>query len=279
MMNGRMSNAEAPLTKAPAILLERPSPSVALIRFNRPPRNVMSPELMAGVTEALAAARADRTIRALVLTGEGDHFCAGADLGSGELPGVPMSLGGPPGEAERLRAVYAAFLALVDLPLPTVAAVNGAAVGGGLGLAAVCDFRVCTPESRFLAPFVKLGVHPGMALTETLPALVGLARAKAMLMLGDAVSGRVAETWGLAYRCVPAAELLAEAIGLAERLAAGAPAVVRWTKAAIHRAISLDVHRTADTEALAQALTFGAADAEEGLAAFREKRSPNFRGR
>lgn len=272
-----MNPADA--TLPPAVLIERPTPSVAVLRFNRPPRNVMSPDLMAGVTEAIATVRADPDIRALVLTGTGEHFCAGADLGSDELPGVPMTLGGPPGAAERLRAVYAAFLALVDLPLPTVAAVNGAAVGGGLGLAAVCDFRICTPESRFLAPFVKLGVHPGMALTETLPALVGLARAKAMLMLGDAVSGRDAEAWGLAYRCVPAADLLSESITLADRLAAGAPAVVRWTKAAIHRAIGLDVHRTADTEALAQALTFGAADADEGLAAFREKRPPNFRGR
>jgi enoyl-CoA hydratase/carnithine racemase len=268
-----------------AVLLEHPAEHVALLRLNRPPRNVMSPELLDAFSRTLARATADPTVRALVITGgslepgRGQHFCAGADLGTDALPGVAQPLGGAPGSAEQLRDVYAPFLGLLDVAIPTVAAVNGAAVGGGFGLACVCDFRVATPESRFKAPFATLGVHPGMALTSLLPALVGLPRAMELLLLAEEVSGLKALEWGLVHRCVPASELEAEAITLASRLAAAAPAVVRWTKRAVHRAISFDPKAAADVEALAQALTFLGSDAAEGIAAFRERRAPRFEGR
>ncbi len=263
---------------APVVLLERPSATVAVIRANQPPRNAMTPELMAAFAGALSEVRADPTLRALVIAANGDHFCAGADLSSNELPGVPQVLRGPPGDAERLAAVYAAFLSLVDLPIPTVAAVQGGAVGGGFGLACACDFRVVTGDTRFSAPFARLGIAPGMGLTEFLPRLLGIPRAKAMLLLGDALNGEDAAASGFAYRCVPRENLDTAAIELAERLATNAPAVVRWTKAAIHRAIALDVRATSQNEALAQALTFLADDAREGVAAFRERRPPKFTG-
>ena len=251
--------------------------AVATLSLNRPPRNTMTREVMACFAERLEEVRSTPAARVLIVTSVGKHFCAGAELGA-DIPGEAPALGGPPGTADRLREVYAPFLALMDLPIPTIAAVGGAAVGGGLGLALACDFRVVCPETRFMAPFVRLGIHPGMALTYLLPSIVGAARAMEMLLTGDEVRGELALSWGLANRCVPEPDLLDEAYSLAAQIAAGAPAVVRWTKRAVHRAIGLDPRAAADVEAMAQALTFGTKDAEEGMRAFLEKRVPEFTG-
>jgi len=237
----------------------------------------MSPDLMARFLERISEVKHDPEIRALVITSNGKHFCAGAEL-SGGMPGVPDGLGGPAGIANRMRQVYTPFLTLMDLEIPTVAAINGAAVGGGLGLALVCDFRVVTPKSRMMAPFAKLGLHPGMALTYLLPRLVGMPRAMEMLMCGSDIFGEQALQWGLANRCVDEDKLMEEALSFAEKLAEGAPAVIRWTKRSVHRAIDLDARAAADTESLAQALTINSEDAREGLKAFFEKRKPEFTG-
>ncbi len=250
---------------------------VATLKLNRPPRNTMTPELMGAFVDALERIRRHPETRAAVITSEGRHFGAGAELTAG-LPGETQALAGLPGTADRLRQVYAPFLALVDLPIPTVAAIDGAAVGGGLGLALSCDLRVVSPRTRFLAPFVRLGIHPGMGLTHLLPMLIGLPRATEMLLLGEELRGEEAVSWGLANRCVPPEEVQDTARDLAERLAAGAPAVVRWTKKAMRSAIAFDPHPAADREAFAQALTFASEDSKEGILAFLEKRAPRFTG-
>lgn len=250
---------------------------VATLRLNRAPRNTMTPQLMAAFLEAVEGIRRHPEARAVLVCSEGRHFCAGAELTAG-LPGEVQALGGLPGTADRLRQVYAPFLALLELPIPTVAAISGAAVGGGLGLALSCDLRVVSPETRLLAPFARLGIHPGMGLTHLLPTLVGLPRATEMLMLGREVRGEEALAWGLANRCVPADELETAALELVRGLAAGAPAVVRWTKRALQRAVALDPSEAAEREALAQALTFASKDSKEGMSAFFEKRVPDFTG-
>jgi enoyl-CoA hydratase/carnithine racemase len=227
--------------------------------------------------ERIDEVKEDPELRSLIITSHGKHFCAGAELSGGTV-GSPSSVGGPAGIANRLRHIYTPFLALLDLPIPTVAAVNGAAVGGGLGLALVCDFRIVTPRSRMMAPFAKLGFHPGMALTYLLPRLVGLPRAMEMLLCGSDVFGEQALQWGLANRCVAEESLMEEAAVFAGQLAAGSPAVVQWTKRSIHRAIELDARAAADVESLAQALTISSDDAKEGLRAFLEKRNPEFTG-
>ena len=253
---------------------------VATLTLCRPPRNAMTAELCAGFLGHLADIRRDPSVRAVVIAGEGRHFCTGADLsGDHTPPGHVDVLGGAMGTAERLRALYTPFMEVLELDVPTVAAVRGAAVGGGLGLAAACDFRVVAPETRFMAPFVRLGIHPGMALTRLLPALVGLPRSLEMLLLGREVRGEEALAIGLATRCVSEDQVDAGAHELAPRLAAGAPGVARWTRRAVHRAIAFDPRTAADTEALAQALTFSSEDAAEGLRAFFEKREPRFEGR
>ena len=250
---------------------------VATLALNRPPRNTMSPELMARFLERIEEVKQDANIRALIITSNGKHFCAGAEL-SGGMPGSTGGLGGPAGTANRMRQVYTPFLTLMELEIPTVAAINGAAVGGGLGLALVCDFRIVTPKSRLMAPFAKLGLHPGMALTYLLPRLIGLPRSLEMLMCGSDVYGEQALAWGLANRCVEQERLMDEAMDFAQKLAEGSPAVIRWTKRSVHRAMALDARAAADTESLAQALTINSDDAREGLRAFFEKRKPNFTG-
>lgn len=250
---------------------------VAALWLNRPQRNTMTVELMSGFMDCMNTVRSNPSIRALMIASTEGHFCAGAELTRG-LPGEVQALGGPPGTAVRLRAVYQPFLSVLDLPIPTVAAVRKAAVGGGFGLAVACDFRVVSPSTRFLAPFAKLGINPGMALTHLLPTLIGMPRAMEMLMLGRDVRGEEAHAWGLATSCVPETDLLETAATLTRQLADSAPAVMRFTKSAVHRGAGLDAHRAADLEALAQALTFGSQDADEGMQAFLEKRKPRFTG-
>ena len=259
-----------------AVLMES-SDHVATLRLNRGPRNTMTPETMSAFSDAINQIKHRPEIRSLVVTSVGKHFCAGAELSAG-MPGETQALSGVPGTADRLRSVYAPFLALMDLPIPTVAAINGAAVGGGLGLALSCDFRVVSPGSRMMAPFPKLGIHPGMALTSLLPTIIGLPRAMEMLLTGCDVRGEQALAWGLANRCVDQDEIVTEAQRFAQTLAEGAPAVVRWTKRTVHRAIGLDIRSAADMESLAQAITFQSKDCQEGMKAFFEKRKPEFSG-
>ena len=260
------------------VTLDIDDTSIATIRLNRPPMNRLTPALVAAFSDRLHEVRRMAGVRALIIAAEGKHFCVGADLTS-EPPSVgEHPLGGLLGSVERLESAYAPFFDLLELPIPTVAAVNGAAAGGGLGLAAMCDFRVITPRTRFVAPFPKVALHPGLGLTQLLPALVGLPRAQEMLLLGVEVQGEQALDWGLATRCVPDDALGGEARALAQQLAASAPAVMRWTKRAIRRAIGLDPRAASEREALAQALTFASRDAEEGKAAFFERRPPRFTG-
>ncbi len=251
--------------------------SVATITLNQPPRNTMTLSLLDSFAARLEDVRQDTAVRALVVRSHGRHFCAGAEL-QGGMPGRREALGGVQGTADQLRAVYKPFLNLLRLPIPTVASVQGGAVGGGLGLAVACDFRIVSPSTKFLAPFSQLGIHPGMGLTHLLPRLIGPSRAMEMLIRGRGVRGEEAVHWGLASQCVEESSLFETATSWAKDLAEKAPAVVRWTKQCVHQSVGMDPTLAADREALAQALTFQSHDAAEGLAAFLEKRNPSFTG-
>lgn len=247
--------------------------AVAVLTLNVPDRrNAMTAELTAAWTDAVAALRADATVRAVVVTGEGSAFCAGGDLSwIGESPDLTvMSL------RERMLPFYRAWLAVRDLEVPVVAAVNGAAVGAGLCLALACDLRYASPGTTFSAPFARLGMHPGMAATYLLPEVVGLARARDLLLTGRRVTAEEALDIGLVNGV--ADDVLAHALDVARGIADSAPIAVRLTKAALAYAGHHSIDAALDWEGLAQPVTMASADLREGLAAQAERRAPRFTG-
>lgn len=248
---------------------------VGILTLDRPDqRNSMSPELLDGFAAVAAQARADTGARCLVVTGTGAAFSAGADLRA--------SLQRTDGELaphERSFGMYAPFLSLLDVEVPVIGALNGHAVGGGFGLALVCDVRIGALDAKYGANFVRLGIAPGMAISYLLPRLIGPARASELLLTGRLVDGREAERLGILNRAVPAAEVLPEAMALAREIAAAAPLAVRATKRAIRRGLAMDAREAARLEAYAQAETLATDDAREGIAAQLEKRTPRFTGR
>src|SRR6185312_12370925 len=202
--------------------------TVGVITLDRPDnRNSMTPELLDAFVEASAAARADQAIRVLVVTGTGHCFSSGADFKA------TLQRDGDAAPHERSYAMYAPFLSLLDIRVPVIGALNGHAVGGGFGLALVCDLRIGAEDAKYGANFVKLGLAPGMAISYLLPRLVGVARANELLLTGTLVDGRAAAALGILNRAVPAAQVMATAMEIARQIAAAAPLAVRATKAAI----------------------------------------------
>ncbi len=247
---------------------------VGVITLDRPDnRNSMTPELLDAFAAASAAARADRSIRCLVVTGTGTCFSSGADFKS------TLQRDGADSPADRSYAMYAPFLSLLDIEVPIVGALNGHTVGGGFGLALVCDLRIGAEGAKYGANFVKLGLAPGMAISYLLPRLVGVARANELLLTGRLVDGAEAAALGILNRAVPAAQVLPDAMALANTIAGNAPLAVRATKAAIRRGLALTVREAAREEADAQAETIVTADCAEGIAALLAKRPPVFTGR
>jgi len=247
---------------------------VGVITLDRPDnRNSMTPELLDAFAAASARARADTSIRSLIVTGTGACFSSGADFKS--------TLQRDTGEAphERSYAMYVPFLSLLDIDVPIVGALNGHTVGGGFGLALVCDIRVGALDAKYGANFVKLGLAPGMSISYLLPRLVGMARANELLLTGRLVEGREAEALGILNKAVPTADVMTEAMAIATAIAGNAPLAVRATKAAIRRGLALTVREAAREEAVAQAETLATADCAEGIAALLAKRTPVFTGR
>jgi len=247
---------------------------LGIITLNRPDnRNSMTPELLDAFADASAAARADATIRCVIVTGTGSCFSSGADFKSN----IQRDSGDEP--HERSYAMYAPFLSLLDIEVPIVGALNGHAVGGGFGLAMMCDLRVGDTDAKYGANFAKLGLAPGMAISYMLPRLVGLARANEMLLTGTLLRGSEAAAIGLLNRAVPRADVASVATELANAIAANAPFAVRATKALIRRGLGLEIRAAAREEAVLQALSVVTEDAAEGIAALLGKREPVFKGR
>lgn len=246
---------------------------IATITLNRPEnRNSMTPDVLSGLSEALGRARADADVRCVVVTGRGRSFCAGADFKSrASGPELPPH--------ERSFAMYSHFLSVLEVEVPTIAALNGHAIGGGLGLAVVCDLRVANREAKYGANFVRLGLHPGMATTYLLPRLMGLPRATELLLTGRLVNGAEAADLGLVNHAVAPDEVLPKALELAREIASAAPQAVRWTKQSIYRHADWDPVSAARFEAHVQSRSFETEDHREGVAALLEKREPRFVGK
>ena len=236
---------------------------IATAEIHRPPHNFFDAGLIASLADAYEAA--DRAgARAIVLCSEGKNFCAGADFSGGSLSGGASKL-------------YEQAVRLFEAPLPVVAAVQGKAVGGGLGLACSADFRVASPQATFLANFSRLGLHHGFGLTVTLPAIVGQQRAWNLLYTGLGVIGTDASTDGLV-------DYLAEqprqgAHELAGRLAEAGPLAVRSIRATMRGDLAARMKAAMDHERAEQEKLWPTADFAEGVKATAERRAPKFVGR
>ncbi|MEV0195332.1 enoyl-CoA hydratase-related protein [Nonomuraea sp. NPDC050691] len=230
-----------------------------------------------GMTEqwrtTMAELARDQDVRCVVVTGAGSAFSAGGDLSwLGERNVEPV-----PRLRDRMLEFYRSWLSVAALEVPTIAAVNGPAVGAGLCLALACDLVYAADDARLLAPFTSLGLHPGMAATYLLPARAGVGLAREMLLTGRAISGREAEIKGLVNRSFPRADLMTEVSAVAEEIIRNAPVATRLTKVAL-AAGHPDLEAALRWEALAQPVTMASADLMEGLAARRERRVPKFTG-
>jgi len=258
-----------------AVLVERDG-GVATLTFNRPDvRNAMTVELTDAFTDAISELRADDSVRCVVVTGAGKAFCAGGDL-SWIKPGPGADV---PSMRAKMRAFYPRFLAIRSLDVPTIAAINGAAIGAGLCVAMACDIRVAAEDAKLSTAFMRLGMHPGMAATYLLTRLVGTARAAELFFTAKTIDGREAERIGLVNRAVTPASLLDEAHALAKEIAANAPIPMGMTKRALYLAERADMETMLEYEGLAQPVTLATADLLEGLDAVKEKRPPRFEGR
>jgi enoyl-CoA hydratase/carnithine racemase len=267
-----MSEAAKP---AP-IVLESRQGSVLTLTMNRPERlNALNPELAGALLQSIRRAGADDSIRCVLLMGAGRAFCAGGDIGL--LTDARKRKAAHELES-LLRNGHELVLALCDLPQPVVAAVNGAAAGGGMNLALACDVLVAAENAMFGQSFAKIGLFPDFGGTYSLPRLIGPARAAELMITGDLISAADALRMGIVNRVVPPGNLAEDARAMAEHLAAAPPLTARAVKRALRGANREELARALDFEARQQAECFLSEDCLEGLAAFAEKRKPHFKG-
>jgi 2-(1,2-epoxy-1,2-dihydrophenyl)acetyl-CoA isomerase len=264
---------------------------VGTAEIARPPDNFFDVDLIASLADAYAWLD-EQASRAIVLCSEGKHFCAGADFGGRTARARPgaggagvgaggagVGAGGAGVGAGGARKLYDEAVRLFRAQLPVVAAVQGAAVGGGLGLACSADFRVASPRSRFWANFARLGLHHGFGLTVTLPEIVGQQRALEMLYTGRRVGGEEAARIGLADRLADPLELRAAAYELAAEIAAAGPLAVRSIRATMRGDLADRIREATDHEVAEQEQLQRTADFAEGVRASAERRTPRFEGR
>lgn len=262
----------------PDIEIERHG-HVALVEICRPPDNHFDLALIEGLADAFEALDRDDGVRALVLAARGKHFCAGANFAHrARAPAVsraPDANTAPP----EGNPLYTAAVRLFGTQKPIVGAIQGAAVGGGFGLALVPDFRVVTADARFTANFVKLGFHPGFGLTHTLPRLIGPQRAALLFLTGRRIDGATAVDWGLADQRVSPEGLRPAALALAHEIAENAPLAVRSVRATLRADLAAAVRRQTDLEFREQHWLQQTEDHREGVRAVAERRPGNFTGR
>jgi enoyl-CoA hydratase/carnithine racemase len=245
---------------------------IVTVTMSRPHRkNALDPVMAAELLATFGSVSLDPSVRVVVLTGAGDAFCSGADLGALTADDV-SGLG-------HMRDIHRVAQALHDVPQPTVARINGVAAGAGLNLALGCDLTLMSSEARFSEIFAKRGLSTDFGGAWLLPRLVGLHRAKELALLAEVLPAAEAERLGLVNRVVPPDELDALVADWTARLAAGPPIALAQTKALLNQAPSVTLAQALAAEAAAQTVNFSTEDTAEALQAFVQKREPKFRGR
>lgn len=258
------------------VQVERDDRGVATVTLNDPGRrNAMSVEMGQALHDAFTALADDVAVRVAVLTGAPPAFCAGGDLGMLEDHARRTRDEGFDASDE-MRRFYGLFLSVRDLPVPVIAAVNGHAVGAGLCVAMACDLVFVAEDAKVGLNFAKLGLHPGMAGSWLLPRLVGRQRAAELLYTGRLISGQAAAQFGLALASLPADRVLPHATERAAAIAQSSPVVVRQLKRTLQVTWDHGIEDHLGIEAAAQAVNYGTDDLQEGLAAVRAKRPPQF---
>lgn len=246
---------------------------VAILSISRPPANALARQLILEIDEALHALENETDVRVILLHGEGRFFSAGADIK--EFTGVSS--------AEEFTKLaengQQVFERLETFPKPVIAAIHGAALGGGLELAMSCHLRYVTETAKLGLPELQLGIIPGFAGTQRLPRYVGMAKAAEMLFTSEPISGAEAVQWGLANAAFPEEELLASVLAIAKKIAKKSPIALRETLAALQYVKSASFHEGVKAEAASFGTIFVSEDAKEGISAFIEKREPVFNGK
>lgn len=245
---------------------------VGEIRFSNPPINYATADLLSGIADAIEAMDADPQVRCILLTSAGKAFCAGADLQGGDA-GAAGDTG-----VTAIGQFYEQAKRLFRRSKPMVAAVQGAAVGAGLGMALCADFRVAAPGARFSANFVRLGFHPGFGLSCILPRLLGVQKASWMMLSAERVKPDDALAWGLVDRLASQEDLHGAALRMAEDIAANAPLAVVDVRRTLTGSFADDVADAMGFELSRQAVLRETADYAEGVAAVFERREPHFTG-
>ena len=239
---------------------------VAVVELTKPPNNFFSMDLIGGVAGALEHLDTDERCRSIVLCAEGKHFCAGADFSTGDTHFATEDL-------------YAAAVRIFRTTKPIVAAIQGAAIGGGLGLALSADFRIASPEARFSANFARLGFHQGFGLSVTLPRLVGTQSAAELLYTCRRIGGEEAVSLGIADRLSSLDDLRSSAHSLAREIAISAPLAVQSIRKTLRGTLADEVAAATDHEGREQAWLRDTSDFSEGTAAMVERREPRFTGK
>lgn len=245
---------------------------VAVVEMRRPPHNFFDVALIAGLANVFEALEADPECRAIVLCAEGSSFCAGANFSREKDVTEYRS-------PRAVNPIYGEAIRLFSCTKPVVAAVHGPAIGGGLGLALVADFRVACAEARFSANFNRLGFHPGFGLSVTLPRLVGLQRSSLLFYTGRRIGGEEAQAIGLVDVLVAQAEVRTEALKLAQEIATSAPLAVASTRKTLRMGLVEAIRQAVAVESAAQNQEFQSADFKEGVAAMAARREPVFSGK
>jgi len=248
---------------------------VALVEIRRPPNNFFDIALIGEIASAFEALDADAGCRALVLAAQGKAFCAGANFGDSDRDGSAILSGPTPGAAH----LYIEGNRLFRTKKPIVGAIHGAAVGGGLGLAMVADFRVTCPEARFCANFTRLGFHPGFGLSVTLPAVIGPTKAAIMFYTSRRFRGDEAHAMGLADVLVAQDQVRAASLALAAEIAENSPLGLISTRATMRGNLADRVRAATEHELAEQTRLRKTDDFKEGVKAMADRRVPVFTSR
>ncbi|OYR12351.1 enoyl-CoA hydratase/isomerase family protein [Brucella grignonensis] len=245
--------------------------AVAIITLNRPQKlNAVTPEMADAIVAAVTECNDSNTIRCVILTGAGERaFCAGSDIRELDTYETPWQFRNRPDYCDAFRALLK----------PSIAAVNGYAFGGGLETAMSCDIRIASDNAQFAAPEIKLGWIGGGGMAAHLAHSIGASNAALMIMTGDPISAEKAERWGLVSEVVPQTYLLTRAREIASVIASRAPIAAETAKLNLKAAVSMPLEKAIEYERDLQTICFATADAQEGRAAFKEKRAPVFRRR